>query len=135
MIMLLLMMIIISRLKLSNSRPFCCGLPGLMRSIAMPRRSHHTDSSLRPKKALLLTKGVPLSVRIASGKAEVLKSALKHSASPRPYRGLPELGYPFPRSHSDGHELRPHLPGRAQDQLESRLPSRSPANVGCATYP
>ena len=27
---------------------FCCGLPGLMRSIWMPRRSHHTASLLSP---------------------------------------------------------------------------------------
>jgi hypothetical protein len=27
-----------------SCRPFCCGWPGLMRSMAMPRRSHHTDS-------------------------------------------------------------------------------------------
>ena len=25
-------------------RPFCCGCPGLMRSMAMPRRSHQTES-------------------------------------------------------------------------------------------
>jgi hypothetical protein len=27
-----------------SCRPFCCGLPGLMRSIAVPKRSHHTDN-------------------------------------------------------------------------------------------
>jgi hypothetical protein len=37
-----------------------------MRSIAIPKRNHHTDSLLKPKKALLLAKGVPLSVPIVS---------------------------------------------------------------------
>src|SRR5262245_53026239 len=32
------------RVKCMRSwRPFCCGWPGLMRSMAMPRRSHQTD--------------------------------------------------------------------------------------------
>src|ERR1700676_5223030 len=31
-------------------RPFCCGWPGLMRSMAMPRRSHHTESLERLKR-------------------------------------------------------------------------------------
>ena len=60
-------------------RPFCCGLPGLMRSIAIPKRNHHTDSLLRPKNALVLAKGTPLSVRIAQRQAEVLESPLKHA--------------------------------------------------------
>jgi hypothetical protein len=42
-----------------SCRPFCCGLPGLMRSISMPRRSHHTDSLDRLKRALGLAKGTP----------------------------------------------------------------------------
>ena len=42
-------------------RPFCCGWPGLMRSIAMPRRSHQTESFERLNKALGLAKGTPLS--------------------------------------------------------------------------
>jgi hypothetical protein len=33
----------------------------------MPSRSHHTERRERPKKALLLAKGMPLSVRIALG--------------------------------------------------------------------
>jgi hypothetical protein len=45
-----------------------------MRSIAIPKRSHHTDNLLKPKKALLLANGVPLSVRIASGKPKSLKA-------------------------------------------------------------
>src|ERR1700681_3906406 len=58
-------------------RPFCCGLPGLMRSMPIPRRSHHTESLLKPKKALRLANGTPLSVRIAK-QPEVLKSPFKH---------------------------------------------------------
>ncbi len=27
-----------------SCRPFCCGWPGRMSSIVMPRRSHHTES-------------------------------------------------------------------------------------------
>ena len=38
-------------------RPFCCGWPGLMRSISMPSLSHHTDRLLSPKSALGLAKG------------------------------------------------------------------------------
>jgi hypothetical protein len=49
-------------------RPFCCGWPGLIRSIAMPSRSHQTDSFERLNKALGLAKGTPLSERMASGK-------------------------------------------------------------------
>jgi len=39
-----------------------------MRSIEIPRRSHHTDSLLKPKKALVLAKGTPLSLRMARGR-------------------------------------------------------------------
>ena len=42
-------------------------VPGLMRSIPIPRRNHHTESLERPKKSSALAKGTPLSVRIASG--------------------------------------------------------------------
>src|SRR4051812_336432 len=38
-----------------------------MRSIRIPRRSHHTDSLLRPYRALAEENGMPLSVRIAAG--------------------------------------------------------------------
>ena len=38
-------------------RPFCRGWPGLMRSIAMPRRSHQTESLKRLNKALGLAEG------------------------------------------------------------------------------
>ena len=41
-------------------RPFCCGCPGLMRSIVMPSRSHHTESFERLNKALGLAKGTPV---------------------------------------------------------------------------
>jgi len=57
-----------------SCRPFCCGLPGLMRSIAMPSLSHQTDSFDSPKRALGLAKGTPLSVRMASGKPNSLKT-------------------------------------------------------------
>src|SRR5690349_17791765 len=33
-------------------RPFCCGWPGLMRSMAMPSRSHQVESLERLKRAL-----------------------------------------------------------------------------------
>jgi hypothetical protein len=44
----------------------------------MPSRSHQTDSRLRPKRALGLAKGMPLSVRIAPA-AEVLEGPLEHA--------------------------------------------------------
>lgn len=40
-------------------RPFCCGRPGRMRSMAIPKRSHHTDSRERLNRALGLAKGTP----------------------------------------------------------------------------
>ena len=43
-------------------------MTGLMRSIAIPSRSHHTDSFERLNKALGLAKGTPLSERMASGR-------------------------------------------------------------------
>jgi hypothetical protein len=55
-------------------RPFCCGLPGLMRSMPIPRRSHYTESLVKPKKAPPLAKGMPLSVRIARGSPKSLKT-------------------------------------------------------------
>ena len=55
-------------------RPFCCGLPGLMRSMAMPSLSHQTDSLERLKSALGLAKGTPLSVLIALGRPNSLKT-------------------------------------------------------------
>src|SRR4029077_12695923 len=57
-------------------RPFCWGLRGLMRSISMPSLSHHTDTLLSPKSALGLAKGTPLSVRMALGRPNSLKTAL-----------------------------------------------------------
>jgi hypothetical protein len=45
-----------------------------MRSMAMPSRSHHTDRRLKPKKALALANGTPLSVRMASGRPNSLKA-------------------------------------------------------------
>src|SRR5260370_836907 len=44
-----------------SSRPFCCGWPGLMRSMAMPRRSHHTESLERLKRPFWLANRTPLS--------------------------------------------------------------------------
>src|SRR6187200_439893 len=49
-------------------RPFCCGWPGLMRSMAMPSLSHQTESLERLNRALGLAKGTPLSERIACGR-------------------------------------------------------------------
>src|ERR1700723_2796512 len=59
-------------------RPFCCGLPGLMRSMPIPKRNHHTESLERPKKAEGLAKGMPLSVRIDKGSPKSLKAPFKH---------------------------------------------------------
>ena len=58
-------------------RPFCCGLPGLMRSIAIPSLSHQTESLDRLKSALGLAKGTPLSVRMAFGRPNSLKTFSK----------------------------------------------------------
>src|SRR5437763_903280 len=48
-----------------------------MRSIAMPRRSHQTESLERLNKALGLAKGTPLSERMASGKPRSRNSRSK----------------------------------------------------------
>src|SRR5450755_1884972 len=48
-------------------RPFCCGLPGLMRSMPIPRRSHQTASLLKLNNACAEAKGTPLSLRICAG--------------------------------------------------------------------
>jgi 3-(3-hydroxy-phenyl)propionate hydroxylase len=58
-------------------RPFCCGWPGLMRAIAMPSRSHQTESFERLNKALGLAKGTPLSERMASGRPRSRNSLSK----------------------------------------------------------
>ena len=44
-----------------------------MRSMAIPSRSHQTASRDRPKKAVRELKGVPLSVRMASGRPKSSK--------------------------------------------------------------
>src|SRR5512145_645404 len=58
-------------------RPFCCGWPGLMRSIAMPRRSHQTESLERLNRVLGLAKGTPLSERITAGRSRSRNSRSK----------------------------------------------------------
>ena len=46
----------------------------MMRSIAMPSLSHHTDSLDKPNRALPEAKGAPLSVRMAAGRPNSLKT-------------------------------------------------------------
>ena len=58
-------------------RPFCCGWPGLMRSMAMPSRSHQTESLERLNRALGLAKGTPLSERMACGQAALEEELLE----------------------------------------------------------
>src|SRR6185437_10805693 len=58
-------------------RPFCCGWPGLMRSIAMPSLSHQTESFDRLNSPLGLANGTPLSERIASGSPRSANSRSK----------------------------------------------------------
>ena len=58
-------------------RPFCCGWPGLMRSMAMPSLSHQTESFERLNRALGLAKGTPLSERMASGRPRSRNSRSK----------------------------------------------------------
>src|SRR5450755_961645 len=48
-----------------------------MRSMAMPRRSHHTESLERLNKALGLANGTPLSERMASGSPRSASSRSK----------------------------------------------------------
>src|SRR5258708_36830059 len=67
----------ICRVLFERPRCHCCGLPGLIRSMPIPRRSHQTESLLRPKKALLLAKGTPLSLRIGRGSPKSLKALSK----------------------------------------------------------
>ncbi len=57
--------------------PLSWGHPGLLRSRSIPSASHHTESWLNPKMALLLAKGGPLSLRIAEGSPCVSKSFSK----------------------------------------------------------
>ena len=52
-------------------RPFCCGWPGLMRSMAMPSL-RHTESFERLNNALGLAKGTPL----ADGKRQAALAEL-----------------------------------------------------------
>src|SRR5579864_2758817 len=63
-----------------SCRPFCCGWPGLMRSISMPSLSHQTESFDRLNRELGLAKGTPLSVRMARGRPNSL-NAFKHRES------------------------------------------------------
>ena len=58
-------------------RPFCCGWPGLMRSMAMPSRSHQTESLERLNRALGLAKGTPLSERMAERQAALAEQPLE----------------------------------------------------------
>jgi hypothetical protein len=44
-----------------------------MRSMRMPKRSHQTESLLRPKREWPLAKGTPLSMRIAAGRELLLE--------------------------------------------------------------
>src|SRR4029077_7317994 len=55
-------------------QPFCCGWPGLMRSMAMPSRSNHTESLERLKRPFGLANGTPLSDLIAWGRPRSWKS-------------------------------------------------------------
>jgi hypothetical protein len=48
-----------------------------MRSTPITKRSHHTESLERPKKAPRLAKGTPLSLRIALGRPYSLKTRSK----------------------------------------------------------
>src|ERR1700685_1296061 len=54
-------------------RPFCCGWPGLMRSIAMPSLSHQTASLERLKRPFGLANGTPLSGGQAARVEELLE--------------------------------------------------------------
>lgn len=60
-----------------SCRPLYGGLLGLMRSMPIPKRSHHIERLDRPKKAERLAKGTPLSVRIAMGSPKSLKALSK----------------------------------------------------------
>lgn len=50
-----------------SCRPFCCGFPGWMRSMAIPSLSHQTERWLRLNNAFGDAKGTPLSVLIPRG--------------------------------------------------------------------
>ena len=43
----------------------------------MPKRNHHTERRLKPKKALRLAKGTPLSVRMRLGKPYSLNTFVR----------------------------------------------------------
>src|SRR6516164_458946 len=104
-------------------RPFCCGWPGLMRSMAMPSRSHHTESLERLKRPFGLANGTPLSDLIAWGRPRSWKSCSKAvmarfsrvdsrasqsrrkreawsvTVSGKQYRPLPSLNSPLKSAH------------------------------------
>src|ERR1039457_6246867 len=60
-------------------RPFCWGWPGLMRSIPIPRRSHHTASLLKLNNACAEANGTPLSLRMLAGRVEQAVGKVKQS--------------------------------------------------------
>lgn len=53
-----------------------------------------------------------------------------YTPSSRPYRGLPELAYPFPRQGHPRHRLRPHLHGKKEDQRLDRARRPEIGNQG-----
>jgi hypothetical protein len=62
-----------------------------MRSMAMPSRSHQTESFERLNKALGLAKGTPLSERMASGKPRSRNSRSKAVIAPFGHGAMSEL--------------------------------------------
>src|ERR1700722_14417028 len=60
-----------------SCRPFCCGRPGRMRSMLIPKRNHQTDRRERLKSPFGEAKGTPLSERMACGKPRSWKRRSK----------------------------------------------------------
>src|SRR5579871_4048659 len=64
-----------------SCRPFCCGWPGLMRSMAMPSLSHQTESFERLNRELGLAKGNAVVGADGPRQAKLLEHAFKHRES------------------------------------------------------
>src|SRR5215831_14961089 len=62
-------------------RPFCWGCPGFIRSMAMPKRSHHTASLLRLNKACAEGEGHAIVAADVRRQAALFKKSLKHRKS------------------------------------------------------
>src|SRR5947209_15623722 len=110
-------------------RPFCCGWPGLMRSMPIPSRSHHTESFERLNKALGLAKGTPLSERMPKRQAAFPEQPLERSNCRLFARGIERLAQQQVTRGMIGDRQR--ITVAAVAQLELALEVGTPQIIGC----